>query len=233
MNQDSERVQESLSHVYWIGGAAAAGKSTISRRLCEEFGFTRWAGDGRWIEHWQTATPDRNPVASRIGSTMKHGGSFDWFFDRTGQDIADDYIKMARVEFEDSVDELLQMSRDTSIVVDAFFGFPELVLKAAKPEKAVFLICTDDFMHQTWKYRTTEGSPGLLPILRRQLDTCSDPQFALDSFIDSNIIESRFVADDCRRKGATLIVTGGRISIDEAYAVVKKHFGLNPPYRTD
>ena len=201
MNRDRERVKETLSHVYWIGGGAAAGKSTLSRRLCEEFGFTRWAGDERWIEHWQTATPDRNPIASRIGSTLRHGGSFDWFYSRTDQEIAHDYVKMARVEFEDSVDDLLQMSRDSPIVVDAFLGFPELVLKVAKPEKAAFLICTDDFMYQTWKDRTTEGGPGLLPILRRQLDTCLDPQFALDSFIESNIIESRFVADDCRREG--------------------------------
>lgn len=227
MSQARERLKESLDHVYWIGGGAAAGKSTISRRLCEEFGFTRWAGDGHWIEHWKTSTPDRNPVASRIGWTLSHGGSFDWFYSRTAQEIGHDYVKMARVEFEDSVDELLQMSRDYPIVVDAFLGFPELILQVAKPEKAVFLICTDEFMRQTWKQRTTEGSPGLLPILRRQLDTCSDPQFALDSFIESNLIESRFVVEDCRREDAALIVTGGRISVDEAYTAVKRHFRLD------
>ena len=119
------------------------------------------------------------------------------------------------------------MSRDNPVVVDAFLGFPELVLKAASPDKAVFLICTDDFMHQTWKHRTTEGSPGLLPILRRQLDSCSDPQSALDSFIEGNIIQSRFVADDCRREGAALFVTGGSIGADEAYVAVKRHFRLD------
>ena len=226
MNRDHGRVKELLSHVYWIGGGAAAGKTTISRRLCEELGFRRWSGDARWIEHWQTATPETNPIAHRIGSTMRHGGSFDWFYGRSGQAIADDYIRMARAEFEVAVDELIQMSADSPIVVDAFLGFPELIFNVSRPERAVFLTCTDGFMRETWKRRTTEGRPDFLPILRRHLDACSDPQCALHNFIESNIIESRFVADDCLREEAALIVTGGSIGIDEAYFAVRRHLGL-------
>ncbi len=226
VSRDYERVKESLSHVYWIGGSAAAGKTTISRRLSEEFGFTHWSGDGRWIEHWQTATPERNPIAHRIGYTLNHGGSFDWFFGRSGQEIADDYVTMSRAEFEYAVDELARMPDERPIVVDAFLGFPELVLKVAEREKAVFLTCTDPFMRDTWKARATEGRPGFLPILKRQLDSCSDPGRALEAFVESNIIESRFVADDSLKEGATLIITGGRIGLDEAYAAVRRHFRL-------
>lgn len=227
MNRDYGRMKESLSHVYWIGGCAAAGKTTISHRLCEQFGFQRWSGDRHWIEQWQTATPERNPIAHRIGSTLRHGGSFAWFYGRTGHEIADDYISMSRAQFPDAVDELSRMSRDNPIVVDAFLGFPELISQVAKPENAVFLICTDDFMRETWKLRTTEGKPGFLPILSRQLRTCPDPQYALDNFIESNIIESRFVADDCRREAATMITTGGSIGVDAAYLAVKRHFRLD------
>ena len=227
MVHDRHRTQESLSHVYWIGGGAAAGKSTMSRRLTEEFGFTLFSGDKRWIEHWRTATRERNPVAHRIGVTLERGDPFDWFYDRSGEEIADDYFAMARVEFEDSVDELLRMPNDTPILVDAFLGFPQLVLTVARPERAVFLICTDDFMKKTWMDRTTEGRPGFLPILRQQLDTCSDPQSARDNFIQSAIVESRFIADDCRQRRATLIVTGGNIGLDDAYAAVKSSFRLD------
>ncbi len=227
MNWECERVKDSLSHVYWIGGGAAAGKTTIARRLCEELGFRRWSGDGRWIEHWQTATPERNPIAHRIGSTLRHGASFDWFYGRTGQEIADDYVEMSRAGFASAVDELIRMPNDSPIVVDAFLGFPELILEVATPEKAVFLNSTDAFMDATWKLRTTEGRPGFLPILKRQLDTCSDPRCALANFIESKRIESRFVAEDCRREAATLIITGGSISLDEAYVAVKKHFRLD------
>ena len=234
VDRDWRRAKELLRHVYWIGGSAAAGKSTISRRLTEEFGFTLFSGDGRWIRHWQTATEETNPIAHRIGLTLQRGDPFDWLYDRDGQQIADDYIRMAHVEFQESVDELLRMPRETPIVVDAFLGFPQLVMKVAQPKNAVFLVCTDDFMKKKWASRTTAGSPDLLPILKRQLDSCADPQAALQNFIDSNIIESRFVADDCRKSGAALIVTGGRIGVDEAYDAVKRHFGLGlrSTYRT-
>ncbi len=227
MLRDYERAKESLRHVYWIGGGAAGGKTTVSRRLCEEFGFRRFAGDGRWIEHWQTATPETNPISCRIGSTVREGGSFEWFFGRTGQEIADDYVTMARVEFEDAIDELTGMPSDRPIVVDAFLGLPELVLKVAEPQRAVFLVSTDDFMREAWKLRTTQGRPGFLPILTRQLDSCTDPRRALESFIESNVIQNRFVAAECRKVGATLITTGGSISLGEACAAVKRHFQLD------
>lgn len=227
MSRDNARAKESLRHVYWIGGGAAGGKTTVSRRLCEEFGFSRWSGDGRWIEHWQTATPERNPVSHRIGSTVRQGGSFEWFFGRTGQEIADDYVAMARVEFEDAVDELTEIAKDGPIVVDAFLGLPELILTVAEPERAVFLISTDEFMREAWKRRTTEGCPDFMPILARQLNSCSDPRRALESFIESNVIQNRFVAAECRRVGATLIITGGSINLEETYAAVKRHFRLD------
>ena len=227
MGRSWQRAKELLSHVYWVGGGAAAGKSSISRRLSNEFGFTLFSGDRRWIEHWQTASAQRNPVAHQIGETTRRGDPFDWFFDRSGKEIADDYRKMGRVEFEDAVDELLQMPRKTPIVVDAFLGLPQLVLEVAEPHRAVFLICTDDFMKMMWNNRVTAGSPDFLPILRKQLDTCSDPQAAVDNFIESNVIQNRFIAEDCQNRCATLTVTGGRMNLDDAYATVKRCFRVD------
>ena len=226
MPHDQRQTLKSLSHVYWIGGGAAAGKSSISRRLARDHGFTLFSGDKRWIEHWRTSTRERHPVAHRIGLTLDGGEPFDWFFSRSGQEIADDYIAMARVEFEESVNELLRMPNDKPVIVDAFLGLPQLVLTVARPDRAVFLICTDDFLRNKWIDRTTPGSPDFLPILRRQIDTCADPELAVDNFIRSNVVQNRFIAEDCRRSRATLIVTGGRIGLEDAYVAVTRSFGL-------
>lgn len=226
MNPHRVPQSESLDHVLWIGGAAAAGKTTLSRRLSDEFGFTRWAGDGRWIEHWQSVTPERYPIASRIGSTLRSGGSFDWFFGCPGKEIADNYIEMARVEFADAVAELREFPADVPIVVDAFLGIPQLIFQVAKPARAIFLTCTDDFARTQWKHRTTPGSTGFLPLLKQQLDTCTEPQSAVSNFIEANIRLSRFVAEDCRRHGAVHLITAGRVDADLAYVEVKRHFGL-------
>ena len=226
MAYDGPHEPEPLNHVYWIGGGAAAGKSTISRRLTREYGFTLFSGDRRWIEHWRTSTPEANPVAHRIGETLERGEPFDWFFSRSGQEIADDYIAMARIEFEDCVNELLRMPNDKPIIVDAFLGLPQLVLTVARPERAVFLICTDDFLRKKWIDRTSPGNPDFLPILRQQIDTCADPELAVGNFIQSNIVQNRFIAEDCRRCRGNLIVTGGHIDVEDAYAAVRNGFRL-------
>ena len=170
------------------------------------------------------ATPHANPIGCRWWQSQKQGGSADWMWNRTGEEIANDYFEMARVEFESAVDDLLQL-HDNPIVVDAFLAFPELVFKAAHPEGAVFLVSTDEFQRQSWTERMNEGHPTHKGF-RDRMNTCSDPESALKNQIESSIIESKFMADDCERRGATLIVTGGRIDIEEAYSSVKKHFHL-------
>jgi hypothetical protein len=133
---------------------------------------------------------------------------------------------MARAEFDDAVAELRKLPADVPIVVDAFLGFPELVLRVARPTSAIFLTCTDEFTRTQWKLRITPGNSGFLPLLRQQLDTCTNPRSAVDNFIEANILMSRFIADDCMRHGATHLITAGNIDTDAAYAALKAHFGL-------
>ncbi len=72
----------------------------------------------------------RNPIGSsasaeiehgRIGVALDRGEPFDWFYGRSGQNIADDYVAMARVEFEDS---LTSSSRCRTTTRSSWTRFP-------------------------------------------------------------------------------------------------------------
>lgn len=39
MTLDAAGLREQLQHVSWIGGGSAAGKSTIARRIADQFGL--------------------------------------------------------------------------------------------------------------------------------------------------------------------------------------------------
>ena len=227
MDRDWKLVKDSLSHVYWIGGGPAAGKSTISKRLASEFGFTLYDGDQHWFEHLETATPDANPVGHRLHLTRERGESFNWFFGRTGEEIAKDELEMARIDFDHAVDDLSRLPDDAPVIVDAFLGFPELVFRVADSDRAVFLIATDEFQKEIWDRRTTEGDSLFRDRFTQVMNSCMDSEAALNSHIDSHSVKKSFMADDCERRGATLMVTGGSIDLEEAYAAVKKHFHLN------
>ena len=48
---DWARAKTALGHVLWIGGGSEAGKSTISKRLAEEFDFEHYHGDETYWRH--------------------------------------------------------------------------------------------------------------------------------------------------------------------------------------
>ena len=70
---DWQRAKESLSHVYWIGGVTAAGKSTIAKKLADDFGLIYYSGDYRRSEHMARATEEEYPAvyADRVRGEME------------------------------------------------------------------------------------------------------------------------------------------------------------------
>jgi hypothetical protein len=210
-------VIDSLAHVFWIGGGPCAGKSTISTRLSSDFGFVRYDGDAKCLEHLKLATPKNNSVGFRVHSSLKQGELLTWFVDRPGKEQAKDNIEWARCEFEFVIDDLLTMPRDEPIVVDAFPSFPQTIFKATSPQHAVFLVSTDDFQRNMWAKREWH---------KKHLESCSDPESALDQWMDCQFRLSRYIADDCKDRGAALVITGGHLDIEQVYETVKKHFNL-------
>jgi adenylylsulfate kinase-like enzyme len=63
---------DALKHVYWIGGTTCAGKTTISKRIAEEFGFVRYDCDARVGDHQAKATKGECPT---LYSIRTGGGS--------------------------------------------------------------------------------------------------------------------------------------------------------------
>src|SRR5262245_45733584 len=50
-----------LRHVYWIGGASGAGKSTIARRLADKYGLRLYSTDEAMGDHAHRWLPESCP----------------------------------------------------------------------------------------------------------------------------------------------------------------------------
>ncbi|HEX6716582.1 MAG TPA: hypothetical protein VF088_05695 [Pyrinomonadaceae bacterium] len=60
-------MSEQLQHVYWIGGASCAGKSTIARRIAAQHGLQVYATDDVMADHARRSTPEDPPLLHRWG----------------------------------------------------------------------------------------------------------------------------------------------------------------------
>jgi hypothetical protein len=58
-----------LGHVYWIGGASGAGKSTMARRLAVRHGLHLYATDDVMADHARRSTPQDSPFLRAFMAT--------------------------------------------------------------------------------------------------------------------------------------------------------------------
>lgn len=52
--------------VFWIGGSACAGKSTLAEMYAEKYGLALYACDGHFNDHLKRITVEQQPAMSRI-----------------------------------------------------------------------------------------------------------------------------------------------------------------------
>ena len=61
-----EALREQLRHVYWIGGASGAGKSTIARRIAAERCLQFYDTDAAMPDHAKRSTPEDCPLLHKF-----------------------------------------------------------------------------------------------------------------------------------------------------------------------
>jgi 2-phosphoglycerate kinase len=57
----NEALSSRLRHVYWIGGGSGAGKSTIAKRLADQYGLRLYSTDEMIRDHGRRTPPEERP----------------------------------------------------------------------------------------------------------------------------------------------------------------------------
>ncbi|UCF99958.1 MAG: hypothetical protein JSV89_10580 [Spirochaetaceae bacterium] len=217
------KAKNSLKHVLWIGGSACSGKSTISTRLAEGFGFIRYHGDDHIGEHIDTAAEEDSPFLYKIHEQgiMNYLG---WVLTQKAEKIVQVIYDIYREDLRLVSEDLLTMPADKPIVVDLFAGHPTWELRQlADPEKAIFLVSTNPFIKEGQRKRFQKGG-----ILSQALEQCpTSVEVFMKGYVESVHMRSADVREECEKYNLSLLITGGNMSVDEVYSAVCMHFGLS------
>lgn len=204
-----------LRHVYWIGGAPGAGKSTTARRLAARYGWHHYATDDTMRAHTARTTPASAPMLHAFQAM-----DMDERWVRRSPDVMLETFHWFRGEcFGLIVEDLLGLPSEPRIVVDGLRLLPHLV----KPlldvvDQAVWLLPTPDFRHAAIEGRSAPGEGFVW--------RTSDPARAARNLAERDRMFTSRLREETGRLGLRAIEVDTATSEDDLFHQVTTAFRL-------
>ena len=200
--------QRSLRHVYWLGGAPCAGKSTVAGILADQFRLAIYHTDD-WRPHLELSDPERHPAMTYTRSLLASQGERVRYAKLPQERQIAQLFGLMRENFEFVVADL-ERTAERPVICEGVHLPPDLVAQVATPGRVAYLMSTRRFIEQRNLDREREHGrvrrwPGHLERLLRQRDDLQ-----------------RMVTDS----GAWMLEVDGSRTAAEAAAVVAAHFEL-------
>jgi len=112
MNISDSFRKAQLRNVFWIGGAAYGGKTTVTDLLAHKHGFQPYHSEDLFHEHKQAASPEDHPALS----APFHG--WEWFFNRPLEEYIEAIAETCREQLEMVILDLVRLNAGSKVVVD-------------------------------------------------------------------------------------------------------------------
>jgi len=126
-----------LQHVYWIGGASGAGKSTIAQRIAARHGMQVYSTDEVMTDHAKRSTSAEAPYLSMF-TTMDMDQRW---VNRSAQTMLETFHWFRGEGFGLIIEDLLRLPVDTGVIAEGFRLLPHLVTPLlTEPDHAVWLL---------------------------------------------------------------------------------------------
>ncbi|MFE4594415.1 hypothetical protein [Streptomyces laurentii] len=214
---------EQLTHVRWIVGGTAAGKSTLTRILADRYDVTVYRGDLA-EHHWlDQCTARRHPHLAALRN-LPPGAMW---HDRTPHQV---FQTMPSLHGETAgflVGDLLALPDDRPILVDYFGILPRHMAPLLhRPDQAAVLLPTPAFRDNALAHRYAD------PARARADWGNEDPTVALTKRLARDALWDDAVREQAPLHGLDPIVIDGTVSAPALADRLAARFALGPVQRT-
>ena len=218
--------RERLRDVYWIGGGSGAGKSTVARRLADQYGLRRYATDDVMADHGGRMAREDGPLLRAFGAMDMD----ERWVSRSPQVMLETFHWFRGEGFGLIVDDLLRLlagpapgrepgpGPGAGVVAEGFRLLPRLVKPLlADPRRAVWLLPAPGFRRAAFANRDSA-----LQFWRRT----SAPDRALENLLERDRLFTAQLRSEASRLALPIIEVEATVTEDALVRQVADAFGL-------
>ncbi|MEV5750059.1 shikimate kinase [Actinoallomurus sp. NPDC052308] len=208
-------LRERLRHVYWLGGGSGAGKSTVARRLADQYGLRLYDTDEVMPDHARRMPAEEAPYLRRFAAM----GMDERWVTRSPREMLDTFHWYQGEGFSQIIEDLLALPADRPVIAEGFRLLPDLVRPLlAEMDQAVWLLPTSEF-----RQVVLDGRGGLRWGF---IAKTGDPQRALQKLLQRDAMFTDRLTEQTHRLGLNRLTVDPTITEDDSVRQVAAVFGL-------
>lgn len=199
--------------IYWIGGSACAGKSTLAGRFAEKYNMALYACDEHYEDHLQRITGKVKSAMYRVSQMSMN----EVFFTRDVAEQLDVYTGCLREDFNYVLSDL-EGSGAGPIVVEGNQLLPALVAPLLKPmDKAIWVIPAEPFQRE--QYSKREWIQGIL-------QATENPELSFNNWMKRDALFAARIRSGAGERKLKVLEADGSRTLEQNFAELERWFGL-------
>ncbi|NJJ40486.1 hypothetical protein [Paenibacillus apii] len=207
-------LKEQLKHVYWLNGGPCAGKTTMTKKFIEEFGFQTIGDDVLKYRPFSSAAD--------YPALQMPNPNLDWnkWFNKPVEDHCQWLLQIVEEMMDFFVIDLLKMPDNKPIIIDLGI-LPKRILPFIPKERMICLYTSDAEIERLYYFR--EDHKMILDCI----NACtSNPEETIKHSNRSMIKFSNAILNACVQNGIKTIERTPSMDVEEQFNLVSQHFGF-------
>jgi cytidylate kinase len=202
-----------LRNVYWIGGGACGGKSTLARHLAERHDMVLYNCDEHAGECRQVACHQDYPAIKR------HFVDSEDYFNRPLDEFAGWLHDLFDEQFHMVVLDALKLAENHRVVVEGHYA-PSAASRLSTYNHCLFLFAEPQVQRDS--YFAREDKQDML----REIRTLKDPERIIETIHQTSAVLTERSLAEVKTIGLKYMIRTASTTMDEMIAFAEKHFEL-------
>lgn len=199
--------------IYWIGGSACAGKSTLAKMVADKYKMDLYSCDEHFYEHLKNISAIKYPAMYKVSKMNANEA----FYLRDIEEQLRVYIQSFIEDFQFVINDISN-SNTSSIVIEGNQLFPSLVFPyLTKNQRAVWIIPTESFQKNYYKKREW---------VKDILESTEDPTVSFHNWMKRDALFAKFIYQEAKNLKLQTLVVDGSKNIEENFNYIERTFGL-------